>query len=409
MIARETPARRVVDKPRLDAETDYQLFKAPRRRPALRAKPRPIHKIKNLHARADMDAILHRECARCERNGHEFSLVLIAAADSGATRHLHRLAALLCRRARATDEIGWFDARHLGAVLPDTSGEGAMYFIRQFIDAANQKTLSPICKTMTYHGQPHSRNELLSVEQIVRALDEAGQDVELSEGARTPPAPSDAEQLPLLLQNSSEVTALLVRPIPLWKRGLDIALGGTALVMSLVPMAVIALVIKFSDSGPIFFKQKRAGLGGKPFTIYKFRTMVVGAESQKSALQQHNEQDGPAFKIKHDPRITRVGRFLRETSLDEVPQLWNVVKGDMSLVGPRPLPIDESDRCATWHRRRLDVTPGLTCTWQIKGRSTVSFVEWIRMDRSYVRARSLLHDIKLMLLTIPSMIMRRGR
>jgi lipopolysaccharide/colanic/teichoic acid biosynthesis glycosyltransferase len=159
----------------------------------------------------------------------------------------------------------------------------------------------------------------------------------------------------------------------------------------------------------VFFKQRRAGLGGRPFTIYKFRTMVVDAEAQKSQLRHKSEQDGPAFKIKHDPRITRIGRILRESSLDELPQLFNVLKGDMSLVGPRPLPVDESEGCATWHRRRLDVTPGLTCIWQVHGRSSVSFVEWIRMDRRYIRALSIWQDIKLMLLTIPSILMRRGR
>ena len=156
------------------------------------------------------------------------------------------------------------------------------------------------------------------------------------------------------------------------------------------------------------FLQKRAGLGGRPFTIYKFRTMVVDAEAKKAALRAISEQDGPAFKLKHDPRVTAVGRFLRETSLDELPQLWNVVKGDMSLVGPRPLPVEESEKCATWHRRRLDVTPGLTCIWQVKGRSKVSFAEWIRMDRTYIGKRSLWQDLKLMVMTVPSVLLRRG-
>jgi lipopolysaccharide/colanic/teichoic acid biosynthesis glycosyltransferase len=136
--------------------------------------------------------------------------------------------------------------------------------------------------------------------------------------------------------------------------------------------------------------------------------MCVDAEAKKQELKAQSEQDGPAFKIKADPRITKIGKILRETSLDELPQLWNVVKGDMSLVGPRPLPVDESDECDVWQRRRLDVTPGLTCIWQVKGRSRVTFDEWVRMDISYIRRRKLFHDLLILVQTIPAVLLRRG-
>jgi lipopolysaccharide/colanic/teichoic acid biosynthesis glycosyltransferase len=170
-------------------------------------------------------------------------------------------------------------------------------------------------------------------------------------------------------------------------------------------LLLIAVAVKLDSGRPIFFSQTRRGQGGKPFLIHKFRTMVVDAESQKQELLSRNEQDGPAFKIKEDPRMTRVGRWLRATSLDELPQLWNVVKGDMSLVGPRPLPVDESDACCGWHRRRFDVIPGITCTWQVKGRSKVTFSEWMRMDAAYVRSLSLWTDLKLLLLTVPAVLL----
>jgi lipopolysaccharide/colanic/teichoic acid biosynthesis glycosyltransferase len=173
-------------------------------------------------------------------------------------------------------------------------------------------------------------------------------------------------------------------------------------------MLAAAIAIKLSSHGPILFAQRRAGLGGQPFTIYKFRTMVVDAEQRKASLKGLNEQDGPAFKMKHDPRITRIGRLLRTTSLDELPQLWNVLKGDMSLVGPRPLPCDESDAARLWHRQRLDVTPGLTCIWQIRGRNSVTFDQWMRMDMEYVRRRTLWHDLRLLLETIPAVLFSRG-
>jgi lipopolysaccharide/colanic/teichoic acid biosynthesis glycosyltransferase len=374
----------------------------------VRPKPRPVHKLRNFHSRADIDAVLIRECSRCERSGQEFCLVVISPAKNGALRPLHQLARLLCRRARASDEIGWFEPRRMCVVLPDTSGDGAMAFVRDFTESANYRGLSPVCNVMSYQSRTHSDNEQMSVEQFAKGIDES---------ARATAAGGETSNLPrggsgdvlLRLHNSGDVAGLLVRPLPLWKRCIDITFGSLALLLALPLMIGAAVVIKIADPGPVFFKQKRAGLGGRPFTIYKFRTMVVDAESKKSQLRQRSEQDGPAFKIKHDPRITRVGRFLRESSLDELPQLVNVLKGEMSLVGPRPLPVEESNACATWHRRRLDVTPGLTCIWQIWGRSNVSFADWIRMDRRYIRAMSIWQDIKLILLTVPSVFARRGR
>ena len=170
----------------------------------------------------------------------------------------------------------------------------------------------------------------------------------------------------------------------------------------------VGLAIKLDSRGPVLFKQKRAGLGGKPFWIYKFRTMAPDAESLQAALQRLSEQDGPAFKLRQDPRTTRIGRLLRKTSLDELPQLLNILRGEMTLVGPRPLPMHESDACEPWQRRRLGTTPGLTCIWQVRGRSTVSFDQWCRMDLCYIRSRTFLHDVKLLALTVPAVLRQRG-
>src|SRR5262249_45710025 len=154
-------------------------------------------------------------------------------------------------------------------------------------------------------------------------------------------------------------------------------------------LAVIALAVKATSRGPVLFWQRRSGHGGRPFWMCKFRTMVVNAEAQKANLKSQSEQDGPAFKMRNDPRVTPLGRVLRVTSLDELPQLWNILAGDMSLVGPRPLPCDETSECEPWHRQRLLVRPGLTCIWQVHGRSRVSFTDWMRMDVRYIRSRSL--------------------
>ncbi len=171
---------------------------------------------------------------------------------------------------------------------------------------------------------------------------------------------------------------------------------------------LIAVAVKLTSRGPVFYSQERDGWGGRVFTIYKFRSMVADADARKHEVAHLNHQDGPAFKIEDDPRMTWLGRLLRATSFDELPQIWNVLRGDMSLVGPRPLPCRESAACLTWQRRRLDVAPGLTCIWQICGRSRVSFDQWIRMDLEYIRRRSLLLDLKLLVQTVPAVLLGRG-
>jgi lipopolysaccharide/colanic/teichoic acid biosynthesis glycosyltransferase len=381
-------------------------------RPSLKTRPQVRHRLSSLHSRRDINVILHRESARCERNGHSFTMVVIAGAEVRG-RNLYRLAKVLCRTARGTDEIGWFDRSRLCAVLPDTDAEGGMAFIRKFAENSYFRGLSPICNLLSYSGRSQVHSQSMDMDQIlgnsavsreVGGIREAGSSFEGMEAC------SIAEEYPRFLkpENMNDLGRLLVHPLPSWKRAIDLAVASTAIVFALPLMGIAAVAIKLTDRGPVFFKQKRAGLGGRPFTIFKFRTMVVGAEKKQAELRGRSDQDGPAFKMKHDPRITRIGRFLRETSLDELPQLLNVIRGDMSLVGPRPLPLHESDRCDIWHRRRLDVTPGLTCIWQVHGRSKVSFADWVRMDRTYIRARSVWQDLKLMVMTIPSVILRRG-
>jgi len=177
-----------------------------------------------------------------------------------------------------------------------------------------------------------------------------------------------------------------------------------------VPMLVIALVIKITSPGPVLFRQQRSGLNGAPFEIFKFRTMTSNAEQLKHELAAMNEMTGPVFKVTNDPRITRVGKWLRQWSLDELPQLFNVLHGEMSLVGPRPLPVDEVKRFNDLaHRRRLSVKPGLTCLWQIGGRNQISdFREWVRLDLEYIDNWSIWLDLKILLLTPPAVLRGTG-
>jgi exopolysaccharide biosynthesis polyprenyl glycosylphosphotransferase len=182
------------------------------------------------------------------------------------------------------------------------------------------------------------------------------------------------------------------------------------LILFAIPLVIVALLVKFTSPGPILFRQQRSGLNGQPFTMYKFRTMVSNAEQLKAELAAMNEMRGPVFKISSDPRITPIGRWLRKFSLDEFPQLFNVLRGEMSLVGPRPLPVDEVKRFNDLaHRRRLSVKPGLTCLWQISGRNNVTdFKDWVRLDLEYIDNWSLWLDLKILWRTVPIVLTGAG-
>ena len=193
------------------------------------------------------------------------------------------------------------------------------------------------------------------------------------------------------------------------KRLMDIVLSAVGMLLLSPVYLAIAVAVKLSSPGPVFFVQTRVGRYGRYFKFYKFRSMRQDAESQKAALMARNEsKDGVIFKMKDDPRITKVGRFLRRTSLDELPQLWNVFIGDMSLVGPRPPVPSEVREYTLEDRKRLDVIPGITCLWQIKGRSEIPFNEQVRLDKEYILAPSVWKDIVILFKTIPAIIGGRG-
>ncbi|WP_235034361.1 sugar transferase [Roseiconus lacunae] len=192
------------------------------------------------------------------------------------------------------------------------------------------------------------------------------------------------------------------------KRMLDVGGAAVGLVVLSPIFLVVAIAIKLTSSGPVFFRQIREGKGGRPFVILKFRTMVVDAEQQQDELKSASHRDGPAFKIKNDPRVTAVGKFLRKTCIDELPQLINVLRGEMSLVGPRPLPWHESQACDRWHRRRLDVKPGMTCHWQIDKTAATTFDDWMRLDLQYVDRSSTWQDLRLIARTTVVPMTGRG-
>ena len=184
------------------------------------------------------------------------------------------------------------------------------------------------------------------------------------------------------------------------KRAIDIIGAGSGLLLLSPVIAIVACAVKFTSKGPIFFSQKRVGKNGKIFEMYKFRSMVVNAEELKEKLAHQNEMSGPMFKMKDDPRVTKIGKFIRKTSIDELPQLWNVLKGDMSLVGPRPSLPKEVAQFENWMYKRLTVKPGLTCYWQVSGRNNIDFEDWMKLDCRYVDERNLWIDIKLIFKTV---------
>jgi exopolysaccharide biosynthesis polyprenyl glycosylphosphotransferase len=197
---------------------------------------------------------------------------------------------------------------------------------------------------------------------------------------------------------------------PLFIKRLIDVVGGAALLVGLAPLlAFAALLIKIDSPGPVLFRQVRVGLNKRRFQLLKFRTMVVGADHQQHGMEQLNEANGPVFKIKDDPRITRLGKFLRRYSIDELPQLFNVLNGDMSLVGPRPLPVRDVERInVQWHKRRFSVKPGITCLWQVNGRSDVSFEHWVQLDLEYIDKWCLGLDIKILIKTVPVVLRGSG-
>jgi exopolysaccharide biosynthesis polyprenyl glycosylphosphotransferase len=215
----------------------------------------------------------------------------------------------------------------------------------------------------------------------------------------------DVEGIPLLDVGHVELSRFNMAV----KRAFDLVIGGLLCIPILPLMGVVAIVIKLDSSGPVFFRQERMGRGGKPFLIFKFRSMKVGAHEERLELAEtQNDYDGPMFKLKEDPRITRIGGALRRWSIDELPQILNVMKGDMSLVGPRPLWIEEAKQCRGWTQKRLDITPGITGLWQVLGRTNIPFDEMVKLDYMYVTGWSLSWDIKLLLQTVPAVLNKRG-
>lgn len=319
---------------------------------------------------------------------------------------------LASEHLRLLDDIGQVGDDRWGILLPETSLEGARTLEQRLLEQARQASIpcsiksyayGGLCETPDRCGQMTCSGNCLARGVPRGTPQEVGGHSPMPQHSRT--SPDSGETLP---SPPSSIFRLLAPPIPPWKRVLDV-LGASAMLVLLSPIFLLAAIaVRLSSPGPIIFRQQRVGLGGRVFWFYKFRSMYVDAEQRKKDLEHLNEAQGPVFKITRDPRITPVGRFLRVTSIDELPQLWNVLRGDMSLVGPRPPIPDEVRRYAPWHRRRLEVPGGLTCIWQVSGRCDIPFEDWMRMDLQYARQQSLATDLALLWKTVGAVLSRRG-
>jgi len=348
---------------------------------------------------------LENERMRADRTNTPFALVVFRFPPS---KHrvcsLKRFVALLQDRLRATDRAGCFgvDGQDIGVLLWDTQIDGVRTFIKDLRERCSTERLPRYDVYQYPFDSPDDSDKNRDDSErhetsCFQSTDAAAEKPRIH-----------AENLHDPLPQIKSLEPLFVRPLPWWKRGIDILGAGFGLIVLSPLLLLTAVLIKLTSRGPVLFRQQRDGLGGKPFTIYKFRTMYLDAEARKQALLSQSEQDGPAFKMTNDPRVTPLGRYLRKTCIDELPQLWNVLRGDMTLVGPRPLEPRETKQIRGWGRRRIEVTPGLTCIWQTEGKLRVSFQDWMRMDIRYLKRRTLQQDLKLIGRTIIDVILHRA-
>ncbi len=344
--------------------------------------------------------ILQRERARAARNSHGFSVVAFRYPLDGRSGRITRDArflGLLAERIRLTDAVGILSDAEAGVFLPETHGRGAEVFANRMQRMATaQWSVRPEFKVFCY-----------PCEYQEGWLDDDARQLRFEFGTSLH-AVSDREpeaSVSPALDEGDGMEAYLAKPPPVWKRGFDLAMGGMGLILAAPLMLLIALHIKLTTPGPVLFKQDRIGYFGKGFKCLKFRTMHTNCEV--SSHQAHlkalirSQESMTKLDEKQDPRIIPFGRFLRISGLDELPQLFNVLRGEMSMVGPRPCIPYEYDEYDPWHRLRTEMRPGLTGLWQVSGKNRTTFTEMIRLDITYARRLSLWQDLLIVLRTVP--------
>jgi lipopolysaccharide/colanic/teichoic acid biosynthesis glycosyltransferase len=358
---------------------------------------------------------LQRECARADRVGSHFAVVQFNTANQRSRIELQvKLVDLLKQRIRMTDELGWLDTHQIGVLLYNSDAKGAIRFAKDLKNDGSGEISHIHYEVYTYPpDQPDnsdhnsgfqlkhkmSNRKLRDVKSNVTESSGAGPEAHLSGG--------DHPSTTKISQNNGGNLKVLIFKVPLWKRVSDIA-GAVIAVAVLSPVfLIVSLYIKLVSPGPVFFKQERIGYGGKIFQMWKFRTMKANADSgvhQQLIDDLLNNANRPMIKLVNDPRIIPLGNILRKFCIDELPQLINVFKGEMSLVGPRPDPVYAIDHYRQWYNGRFDSLPGMTGMWQVSGKNRLSFQQMMRLDIAYARQRSLWLDIKIILSTVPAIV-----
>ncbi len=351
---------------------------------------------------------IERERFRSDRNGFPFSLLTFEVIDGeGQVLVEAEFIKRLTKRVRATDIVGWFDERHLAVLLPETSEEGAQALATDIDKRLVQTGKVPPCRIYTY---PDRLLAHLGVTATGNGASRGANGVDGGQSVHTAVVDGGDH---IVANNRCDcivhgLGSFFNVRIPWWKRTMDVVLSSVGLLLTAPIMAVLALLIKGVSPGPVLFKQERVGYGGKVFNLYKFRTMHTGVDNSehRKYMSRLIEGDVPMAKLDggRDPRIIPCGRFIRKSCLDELPQLFNVLKGDMSLIGPRPCLPYEAEKFLRWHARRFDVVPGITGWWQVNGKNKTTFKEMIRYDIEYSNKLSVWMDIKILVKTIPAVL-----
>jgi lipopolysaccharide/colanic/teichoic acid biosynthesis glycosyltransferase len=374
-----------------------------------------LAELPGIQAQDDFARVLDRERGRSDRNSHGFSLVIYnVGANSGKNREIVGvLAEALVKRTRATDEAGWIDKERIGVLLPETYAEGARIFASHISEEFETREMTPPpCTIRTYptqkgHGggrrktdKANTAEEAQSPAEIKEAV--AGRSAETIEPQNKVEAKEEEDAVFL-------VRSLCALRMPFWKRAMDVAGAAFGILLVSPVLIFMAVFIKIVSPGPIFFRQERVGYLGRRFTMWKFRTMHVNNDVTKhqqylKELIGGQAEDKPMVKQEDNPAIIPFGKYLRAASVDELPQLFNVLFGDMSLVGPRPPIPYEAEEYLRWHANRFETVPGMTGLWQVSGKNRLTFKEMIRLDIRYARNTSLWGDARILLKTFPVVI-----
>jgi lipopolysaccharide/colanic/teichoic acid biosynthesis glycosyltransferase len=370
-----------------------------------------------IHSSAEFKKRIAAQRNISNRGKYEFSLLVYYTTTKGFTWEPH-LFHEITKRVRSVDEIGWIDNQRIGLILPYTSSDGAKKVASLILDAIKDSS-HPLeyyiynHPSRTYYNSDGQHHQMQIEGLFSKELQNNSKKNDLARDDKeniTTSKTITINEAPPSQLISKDFHLLSGTTMPIWKRGMDIAGASICLILLSPIMLLTAFAVKISSRGPALFKQDRIGLGIRPFKMYKFRSMIVNQPSLSPIILSQSDNAGPFVlnKTESDPRITMVGRYIRKWSLDELPQLFNVLKGDMSLVGPRPLVREEAEACTDWHESRFSVKPGLTCIWQVNGRSGVKADERSRMDLRYILNFSLAQDLKLLFLTPVAVIRARG-